>query len=308
MQAAAAAGSVCAFFHLLRLCASTGLAAEDVSDIVQLKRSAQRLVNDLIDPMLPQLLRSFDASLTDEATGNNALHELLSLAAPTAAGSWLPRMICELVRHGVDLNECNKRGETAALSYVAKMRPDAPSTIVHLLLQLGSDINAQDATGSTLLHHLVSKRAFRVLHDLYADPDGTATAPVEYFRTDSKGRTVAQLAAYQCAKRKHEDECEDFYRFIESQVQMVQEKRIEALCEPLIPDLALIALQYLDGSGRPFAAPQVEEEEVLERAAAAPLARIQARDVAVGSPPLGVAGAPAAAAAATAAVVNPAAA
>ena len=187
MQAAASVGSVCAFFHLLRLCAETGVTVEDTYETATapFKRLAQRLVSELVDRRLPQLL-----------------------------------------------------------------------------------------------------------HDLYADPDGTAIAPVECFRTDSKGRTAAQLAAYRCMQYKHEDECEDFYTFIESQVQMVQEKRIDALCEPLIPDLALIALQYLDGSGRPFAAPQVEEEEVAERAASAPLARIQARNAALGAPPLGMAGAP----------------
>ena len=108
-------GSVCALFHLLRLLAETASQTQDASNTLKLKEEAAIAFGDSAVPLLPRLLRSFDPSIMDAATGNNALHELLSRAVPNYTTAAFYQTLEALIRHGVDMNRRNNSGRTVAL-------------------------------------------------------------------------------------------------------------------------------------------------------------------------------------------------
>ena len=237
---------MCAFFHLIRLYAETGDFGSGSADTKKLK--TELLFIYTIEPILPQLLRSLDPAITDAATGNNALHELLSRLAPTSTGVWAYELAEALIRHGVDINQRNKLGRTVALSQAAATGSWFLSASgFRLLLQHGADINAQDNDGATLLHHLIRNKALLVLQQLYEDGD---VSSVDYF-------LPAELAASKHTQAPADDSYSKVHRVIRVQMQVWQSRvrpaLLRRLSEPLIPDVAKLVLGYVDGSGPAFA-------------------------------------------------------
>ena len=263
--------SVCAFFHLIRLYADTIAFDTDSATTKKLKVDAQQLFGNKVEPMLFQLLSSFDPAIMNAATGNNALHELLSRIVPSSTGMWPNELAEALIQHGVSIHQRNKQGRTVALVLVDAMSSLDPSACtLQLLLQHGADINAQDSNGGdTLLHHLIRNEALRVLRGLLE----SEASGLDFFVLNSAGHTPADLAAIKHAEDPDNDDCRQIHRIIRVQVQTwrsrVRPVVLSALSMPLIPDVAKLVLGYVDGSGLAFPSAEAKVEPPAAAAAAA---------------------------------------
>ena len=249
-------GSVCAFFHCIRLFAGTGYSSVDSADTKKLKVEAAIVFVTAIQLVLPRLLRSFDPAITDEATGNNALHELLTRVIPDSTAQWAYKLAEALIQHGVDIHQRNKQGRTVALSLAALVSSWIKSACsLRLLLQHGADINAQDSDGGdSLLHHFIHGNALQVLRDFL---EGDASG-LDFFVLNSAGQTPVDLAAIMHAQDPDHDNARQIHQVLRAQVEIwrarIRPAVLRCLSEPLIPDVAKLVLGYVDGSGLAFAA------------------------------------------------------
>ena len=249
----------------------TASLSTDSAGANKLKLEAQTLFAATVKSVLPRLLTSFDSCITGAATGDNALHELLSRIVPNSAtGNWLYSLAEALIQHGVDINQRNKEDRTVALSVAAGLgQVHLSACSLHLLLQHGADINAQDSNGDTLLHHLIRNKALGVLQNLYEEGDVSA---LDYFLVNCAGQMPADLAAASHAQQSS-DESRQILDIIRAQIEMwglrIRPTILACLSEPLIPDLAQLVLGYVDGSGLAFGAAAEAEVEAPDPAAAA---------------------------------------
>ena len=254
--------SVCALFYLLRFFSETGRYRIESAHRQKLKSDLQALLIHAIKPVLPRLLRSFDPAITDPATGNNALHDVLSRISPTRTEQWLYKLIEALIQHGVDIHQRDKQGRTVALTYAASGGSWHESACsLHLLLQHGADVNAQDDGGETMTHHLIHGEAYYVLQDLL---EGEVRG-LDVFVPNRAGHTAAELAAIMHVKEPGNPYCSAIHRIIQARVEQwhtnTRPAVLSALSEPLIPDLARLVLGYVDGSGRAFISPALANAE-----------------------------------------------
>ena len=258
-------GSVCALFHLLRLYADTRHSSADSADTTKLKIEANVIFVAAVKPMLPRLLRSFDPTTTDAATGSNALHDLLSRVLPASTDAFSYKLTEALVLHGVNIHQRNKQGRTVALSLAAaQVSSWAKSACgLHLLLQHGADINAQDNSGDTLLHHLICNKELRVLRD-WIQCDVSNVSRLDLFVLNHAGHTPADLAALKHAQQPDSTDCSQVHRIVQAQTNLwrscIRPALLSALSETMIPELANLTLGYVDGSGLSFEGDQVKHK------------------------------------------------
>ena len=263
-------GSVCAFFHLIRLYDETSIFFHDSAAEEKLKNEADDLFVRTVKPMLPRLLHSLDPAITDAATGNNALHELLSRLTPASTEVWLYRLTEALIQHGVDIHQRNKQGRTVALCHAHMLRSQHKyACTLHSLLRHGADINAQDSNGDTLLHYFIRNQAVDVLRELL----DVGASGLDLFVLNNAGHAPADLAAIKHAEKPDDNKRSQIHRIIRAQVQVwrsrIRPAVLSALGEPLIPDLAKLVLGYVDGSGLAFSSAATKVEPPAAPAAAA---------------------------------------
>jgi len=237
---------------------TTGEFTSESPVTLELKRRAKVDVCVTLKQTLPRLLDTLDPAITVAATGNNILHDLLGRVVPgSPTDNWVYSVIEALVQHGVDIHSRNKQGFTVALVAAKTLNAKNHSSAcsLRLLLQHGADINAQDQDGNTLMHHLIHNKVLRVIQNLIEEADVGA---LDLFVLDGAGHTLADLAAFKHAEEPHDRNAQQIHRLLCAQTQTwysrIRPVVLSFLAEPLIPDLARLVLEYLDGSGRKFAA------------------------------------------------------
>jgi len=246
-------------FCLVQMFAGTSFSYIDDEDVTRSKQYAQTLVCDLVDRLSHWLCHpsaAAAAAAAVDSNGNNVLH-ILASAFPWQTNTnpstyWLLRAIRELTLCGrIDINARNSSGDTVMLVFATNL--PHYSAIFTQLLQLGANINTQNNDGRTLWHLLINRQEIDVLRELYEK--GTSIEHLEYFHKElSTGRTIQEAS---CATFRTTSTATTraiaVRQLIATQIDLLRTARMVALSEVLLPDLANIALQYLDGSGRPFA-------------------------------------------------------
>jgi len=133
---------------------------------------------------------SYDVHRTDSAR-RTALR--LGCERGMEEGSGLHRLAERLIQLGADPNAMDREGCTPL---VAMSRYPFPSFVaIKLLLDAGADICAQDKTGSTCIHHLVGKRQFDLLQEMYTQLPHHM-CKVDYTLKDRNGRTIIEKARW----------------------------------------------------------------------------------------------------------------
>ena len=284
-------------FSLLRFFSDCCVEIESDDDSTKEdKKTAQQLIKDKVLPLMPLLLRSFDPATVDVATGNNALHEMCNLFS-------LDNVYCSdyelaklLLARGVKVHSRNRAGRTPLLERAAHCNSGGISSTdgMRLLLSHGSDLNAQDGDGNSLLHLLIlcGGAAEARLADLLG---GGGVAHFDFALRNKAAQTAADLAAIRLAELQlqsdldDEEEAEDETAQREDEVRrarhihrlmLTQAAMWAKLVRPVllrcleaalpVTDVATMAMGYVDGSGLPFAkAAESESDEEAEPAAAA---------------------------------------
>lgn len=208
-------------------------------------------------PLLPLLLRAgqYDADAVDSHTGNNALHELFRLTAPRGVESWGHRCAEALLAAGVSPSGRNGASRTPLHELAHEVGRAANSaSAVRLLLEHGADLNAVDAEGKGVLHHLLAANALPLLQDLFGA--GGIIGRIDFFTVDASGFCAAAAATERILS--HPNDCEAA-ELIESQAQVwsvhVRPVVTAAVEQFLYPDVAQLVVAFVDGSGLPFVDP-----------------------------------------------------
>lgn len=231
------------------------------------KDVARQLIHDQTIALGPKLLRSFHPGAIDYESGNNALHELCTHFYLNP-NSW-NRLLAELlIAHGVSVRERNKKGRTPFLQFASTCSATSSTAKgLTLMLEHGSDLNAQDGDGNSVLHLLVLRKAFAVLEDLLSRPDVTH---LDCILKNHAGQTAADITAIQLALAQQGvdqvlDQSHEFYMhrlvltFQEAQIAHFRPILKQCIDSVIIPDIGAVVLGYVDGSGNPFSQQPVTE-------------------------------------------------
>lgn len=243
------------------------------------KDAAQVLLRNELLPLDRKLLRFFDSTTVDGVTGNNALHEMSNFFC-VCVTEWDYMLVELLVLHGVSVHERNQEGRTPLLQLAATIDPTASTSVgLQQLLKHGSDLNAQDIEGQSVLHHLVSSGSVVVLQDLLA---WEGAAHLDFSLLNKAGQTACDFATVRLAELQqdeandekenegHSDISDDEEENEEDITRVRQIRRI--MCTQMaswkkhtrpvllrcletvlsVVDVAQLALGYIDGSGLPF--------------------------------------------------------
>jgi ankyrin repeat protein len=148
--------------------------------------------------------------------------------------------------------------------------------VLQLCLDHGADIDQVDIDGNTALHKLVASSNFRALDALAKHgQDGDARALGSGFLCrpwwclrNNAGLTVAQLASH----RTHTEQGRSVQYLLQCAQRDWEEGGRPLLLRQLervmhLHDVADLALQYIDGSGRAFSLPPAAAEENMEEVA-----------------------------------------
>ena len=146
--------------NLMRL--SMASADGNVSEVKELLSSGVNPNKTLSAGGLPPLLLTKNAAIAKllikagadvnytDARGWNALHHAATRKSDSA-------LIYTLIKAGCKLNQRSNDGKTPLIAsgilFTEKIAPEFGKTLIPLLVQAGSDINAYDKNGHTLLHH-----------------------------------------------------------------------------------------------------------------------------------------------------------
>ena len=180
-------------FQLLRFFRSFGAKKSDAAGLKADKVAAQLLIFKIMQATKQKLLRSFDPTTVDAATGNNALHEMLRLFCLHNVSGWDYKLAETLISRGVSVLARNNEGRTPLLQYAAsRTRWQNSADGLRLMLKYGADLNAQDGDGNGLLHFLVREKAEAVLEDLLG---GDGVGHLDCHLVNSAGHTAADLSA-----------------------------------------------------------------------------------------------------------------
>lgn len=207
-------------------------------------------------PLLPLLLSAgqYDPDAADSHTGNNALHELFRLTAPRGVDSWGHRCAAVLLAAGVSPSARNGAGRTPLheLAHEVGRAPNSASA-VRLLLEHGADLNAVDAEGKGVLHHLLAANALPLLQDLFGA--GGIIGRIDFFTVNAAGFTADAAAAERIRSHPNDAEAAEL---VDAQAQVwtahVRPVVTAAVEQYLYSDVAQLVVAFVDGSGLPFAA------------------------------------------------------
>ena len=264
-------GQSCVLFQLLHFFRCCCLNDADTDSVKADKDAAQNLIAEQVLPIAQKLLRSFDPATVDAATGNNALHEMCTLFTLRNAEDWPFKLFRLLINRGVCVHARNRQGRTLLLQSAASMGAlNFSAEGLRMFLRNGFDLNAQDAYGNGVLHHLVERKACAVLVDLLGSG---GMGGLDLSLRNSAGQTAADLAAIRLAQVQHDAEDapeHETRQWLETkmrarhihQLLMALEREWERCVRPLllryveavlsVVDVAKLALGYIDGIGAPF--------------------------------------------------------
>lgn len=276
-----------ALFTLLKFYTQMGFFATDTEEDRATKTGPPARFVEVTKPLTKQLLSSFQdlANFRFEATGNNAVHELLTLTLPSLPTAWVCGLVITMVQMGVDVNGLNKAGFTPLLLAASCVGAHHVQAIfVTLLHELGANLSAQDPEGQGLLHLLLKRHGQPVMENLFTLP---FAHEIDLFMENKTGQTALDLAAIILAEDENEGDeprARAAHALLTAQVDhwnnatrpailklLCQERNVsssssssseaaeEQGCNPgLIPDLARIVIAYIDSSGLPFPRPSPE--------------------------------------------------
>jgi len=274
----AAVAQSCVLFQLLKFFWSCIPDAGDTDDVKADMNAAADIICAKVLPLMPKLLRSFDPATVDAATGNNALHNMCRLFTLHRVNGWAYKLTELLIARGVSVHARDKDSRTVLLRAAASSNNMVTSANgLKLLVKHGSDLNAQDGDGNSVLHHLVKNAALPMFEDFLR---GEEMGHLDCHLVNSAGQTAADLAAVklaQLADSGADSPEKRIHRLLMTQTALWSKRVQPVLLNGLnavlpVTDLAKLALGYIDGSGLPLdSAAEAESDEgaVSEPAAAA---------------------------------------
>jgi len=262
-------------FALLRFLDQYSPFFDDAEDVRAERVEAEQVIINKLMPLLPHLLRSFDPATIDAKTGNNALHQTCRLFCFFMADQcgWRYELVKQFIAHGVSVHTRNKAGRTPLLEFAATALLVDSAVPMRLLLAHGADLNTQDKKGNSVLHCLIKADAVELLKDLCA---GDEVSRLDCFISNSSGQNPFDLVAERLEKDPTNEQAQDFHRLLKNAQTALWAKHTRPLLlkclmtAMIVPDLAELALGFLDGSSRPsdHVATQTDDDHHAAAAAA----------------------------------------
>jgi hypothetical protein len=166
-------------------------------------------------------------------------------------------VVTKLMELKAPLESRSPKGQTPLLHCAGS---GSTKNVVQLLIQHGANMDATDAQGNTMWHLIIRRANLRVLKPL-AEDGIFLQALGSWFVPNAAGRTPVQSAH---GHRHRGGESADIHRIMET-AQAQWEHLVVPLLETELTsvmqlrDLARMALQYIDGSGKPW--PEPDEPE-----------------------------------------------
>ena len=213
----------------------------------------------------------------DAATGNNALHEMCRLFSLRNIEGWPFKFFRLLINRGVSVHARNRQGRTLLLQLAASIGAlNSSAEGLGMFLRIGFDLNAQDHDGNGLLHLMVLRGAAVVLDDLRFCH--VSLRRLDCLLVNGAGQTAANLVAARLAA--HQITNHAATRLLRS-LKWAQKTLWAKHTRPLllkclvtamaVPDLAELALCFIDGSSRPsdLVDMQTDDDQPVASAAAA---------------------------------------
>ena len=252
---------MCTLFHLIRFYDKTSIFETDSGTTERAKNESDALFIKTLNHFgMPRLLQLFDPTITDPSTGNNALHEVLS-RMPMGPKAWVYKFTEALILHGVAINQLNMKGRTVLLSHSNGVSTSSVC-IFELLHHHGANINAQDNTGFAMLHYFVFRKAVVTLEELFGGGSTMPLDAIDPFVCNREGLTPLDLAAAKHAKSPNTTTNTRIYRLVQMYVRSwtscIRPALLGAVSVLLVPDLAKLVIDYVDGGGAPF---PIDKEE-----------------------------------------------
>jgi len=243
-------------FALLRFLDECNPFFDDAEDVRAERVEAEQVIINKLMPLMPQLLRSFDPAAVDPKTGNNALHQTCRLFCFFMADQcgWRYELVKQFIAHGVSVHTRNKAGRTPLLEFAATALLVDSAVPMRLLLAHGADLNTQDKKGNSVLHCLIKADAVELLKDLCA---GDEVSRLDCFISNSSGQNPFDLVAERLAKHPDDQRTQDFHRVLKDAQTALWDKHTRPVLQLhlnqvlAVPDLAELALGFIDGSSRP---------------------------------------------------------
>ena len=192
----------------------------------------------------------------------------------TDLSDWRFELSEQFIAYGVSVHMRNKADRTPLLEYAATALPQIDSAVVmQLLLEHGASLNARDKKGNGVLHYLIQADAVKLLKDFCT---GDEVSRLDCFISNSSRQNPFDLVAERLEKDPTNEQAQDFHRLLKNAQTALWAKHTRPLLlkclmtAMIVPDLAELALGFLDGSSRPsdHVATQTDDDHHAAAAAA----------------------------------------
>jgi len=210
----------------------------------QLKQEALTAITPALPHVCALIRNSYDISLRHDEW--DALSWLTAVSRPLSADDWPHQLASALLDRSCDVN-ARVKGRTPLLRWA---RGTLCCESLLLLLHRGADIDARsDFNGFTLLHSLAERKEAAMLKQLAEE--GWLVVADHSVRNEA-GETALELAQWKLAEQPHDFDRREICDVLRAQAALWQTKARPLLHRVLshsllIPDLADIVLDYMDG-------------------------------------------------------------
>jgi hypothetical protein len=243
----------------MRMCRLYWLTLQDPEDSEQVKAAARSSFQRLL-PHFWRLMEGYDASLRDRK-GEHALHVMCSHLVPKVSTCWTYKLAELLLQKGVDPNQPDADGCPPLVRW-AGFRTIKSACGLQLLIRCGADIHATNKQGQTMMHSLIQNKKLSIIEQLLEG----GLEWLDCFQPDKKGETIIALAEKAVQERPNDQDSKEIKQMVKVHAQTWR-KHVRPLLHSalshslLLPELAAMVVDYLDGGGRPFQPQRQDDEE-----------------------------------------------